>query len=194
MLAVGITGGIGSGKSFVCEVFSKLGIPIYSADNRAKEISNESTSVIKEITALLGAEAYINKQLNRPFVASQVFSDKNKLQKLNNIIHPAVEKDYLEWQKNYSHLPYTIKEAAILFESGAYKQLNKTIVVTAPIDIRIKRVCDRDGSTEESVRERMNNQWPTEKIIPLTDFIIENDGKKLILPQIIKIDNELRNI
>lgn len=194
MLAVGITGGIGSGKSYVCKAFENMGIPVYNADTRAKYISNNSRHVIEQICQLFGSESYINAELNRPYIASKVFNSPSELQKLNAIIHPEVEKDYKQWLQNHNKLPYTLKEAAILFESGAYKHLNKTIVVTAPQDIRVARVTQRDNIIADEVLSRIKNQWPTEKIIPLTDFVIENDGKKLILPQIIEIDQKLKEI
>lgn len=191
MLAVGITGGIGSGKSYVCEIFAKIGIPIYNADFRARFIANESAQVKKQILTFFGSESYLNNELNRPFIASEVFNNPDKLNTLNRIIHPEVEKDYFNWLIKYKSFPYTLKEAAILFESGAYKKLDKTILVSADIDLRINRVMSRDNITKEAVLHRMKNQWPTEKIIPLTDFIIENNGKNLILPQIIDINEKL---
>lgn len=193
MLAVGITGGIGSGKSYICTVFEQLGVKIYYADARAKFLSNNSEEIITQIKSVFGKESFINGEYNRAYIASQVFNNTDKLQMLNDIIHPAIEKDYQKWIEKHKYEPYTLKEAAILFESGTYKLLDKTILVTAPLDTRIKRVVERDQTTVEAVQNRIKKQWPTEKIIPLADFILENDGKKLILPQIIKLDKKLKS-
>jgi dephospho-CoA kinase len=193
MLKIGITGGIGSGKSYICKIFEQLGVPVYNADEKARNISNNSISVKKDITNLFGKEAYENNVLNRAYIASKVFNDTNLLEQLNQIIHPAVNKDFNDWCNNYQDKSYILKEAAILFESGIYKNLDKTILVTAPESIRINRVIKRDGSTKEEVLNRMKNQWPTEKITPLADFIIHNIDKELLLPEILKIHNTLNN-
>jgi dephospho-CoA kinase len=193
MLKVGITGGIGSGKSYICDVFKKIGIPVYEADEKARIITNTTDQVKSEIINVFGLQAYNNNLLNTKFIASSVFNNPGLLEQLNSIIHPAVENDFISWCQEQKNQAYIIKEAAILFETGIYKKLNRNILVLAPEHIRVKRVQSRDNSTEIEIRNRIKNQWPTEKTVQLADFIIENDGKKLILPQIIKIDKEIRN-
>ncbi len=193
MLKIGLTGGIGSGKSFVCNLFAQLGIPIYNSDERGKYLMANSHEVKEAILNLLGKEAYKDGALNRNHIASVVFNDPKLLNKLNNIVHPAVFKDFNHWCsiQEKENPAFILKEAAILFESGAYKKLDKIILITAPEHVRIERVMERDGISEDAVRNRIKNQTPTEDLIPLTDFIIRNDDKELILPQIICIYNKL---
>ena len=192
MLKVGITGGIGSGKTLICTVFRELNIPVYSSDERAKNLMVSSPALVNEIKQLIGEKAYVNNTLNKQYIASIIFRNKEMLNALNNIVHPEVEKDFDQWyEKQHSH-PYVLKEAAILFESGSYKKMDKNILVVAPEELRIKWVKERDNISEEKVRERINNQWKTERLIKLADFIIDNSGNKLILPQIIEIDKKLR--
>ncbi len=193
MLKIGITGGIGSGKSYISSIFQKLGIPVYSADERAKTLMNTHEPLIKEIKYIFGNDAYSQNKLNRQYIAKEVFNNKKKLEQLNNIVHPAVDIDFRLWCENQNELIYVLKEAAILFESGSFKKLDKNIVVTAPKEIRIERVMIRDGSSKAEIESRMKNQWPTDKLVTLADFVINNDGKKLILPQIIEIDNKIKN-
>ncbi|QQS51427.1 MAG: dephospho-CoA kinase [Bacteroidota bacterium] len=192
MLRIGITGGIGSGKSYICEIFRKIGVPVYESDIAARQITDKQADVKKAIEKILGAEAYQNGYLNRPYVASMVFQNSALLQEINSIIHPAVEKDFQHWCLQQNQHQYVINEAAILFESGAYKMLDKTIVVSAPIELRIERTMNRNGFSREEIERRMQFQWPAEKIETLADFIIVNDNKKLLLPQIIKIDKTIQ--
>jgi dephospho-CoA kinase len=195
LLNVGITGGIGSGKTTVCRIFETLGIPVYYADERAKTIMLESEAVVKKITALFGNDAYLpDGSLNKTLIAGIVFQDKNKLEKLNAIVHPAVLEDSLRWQANQAGAPYTLKEAALLFESGSYQFLDRTITVAAPEKLRIERVVQRDGTSEEQVRSRIKNQWPEEKKIQLADFVILNDGSRSLVKQVWHIHRELCNI
>jgi dephospho-CoA kinase len=186
-MKIGITGGIGSGKTTVCKIFEALGIPIYYADDSAKKLMTSNKVVKSKITSLFGSEAYFrNGRLNRKFISSKVFSDKTLLNKLNAIVHPAVKEDNERWfleQKSQMAL----KEAALLIESGSYKDLDKVIVVTCPIETRIERVMSRDKSTKEAVLKRIENQMPEEEKIKYADFIIINDGKKLLIPQVLKI-------
>lgn len=192
MLIVGITGGIGSGKSYVCNVFKKLGVPVYNSDDSARKISNNSEIVKSQIISLLGKKAYKNKLLNRQFIASIVFNNKELLDRLNSIIHPVVEKDFNDWCSSKQEFTYVLKEAAILFETGIYKKLDSTIAIIASESIRLQRVLERENINEEAVRKRMKNQWSAEKITSLADFIIENNSKKLLLPQILNIHKKLR--
>jgi dephospho-CoA kinase len=190
MIKIGITGGIGSGKTTVCKIFEALGIPIYYADDSAKKLMTSNKVVKSKITSLFGSEAYFrNGRLNRKFISSKVFSDKTLLNMLNAIVHPAVKEDNERWflqQKS----PMALKEATLLIESGSYKDLDKVIVVTCPIETRIERVMSRDKSTKEAVLKRIENQMPEEEKIKYADFVIINDGKKLLIPQVLKIYNK----
>ena len=192
MKVIGLTGGIGSGKSTVARKFNELGVPVYIADDRAKSLMVKNPKIIKGIVKIFGDEAYLDGQLNRAFIASQVFSDKNLLQKLNNLVHPAVEKDFQSWiLETKSSAGYVIKEAAILFENGGYKKCDSTILVTAPKEERIQRVIERDHTNRQAVLDRINNQWSDSKKVVLADFIIRNmDFKKTSLI-INKIHNKI---
>ena len=202
ILNVGITGGIGSGKTTVCKIFETLGIPIYSTDERAKEIVIEDEELKQKMKSLFGEEAYFEDgKLNRAYIANIVFQNKTndsnpKLEALNAIIHPAIWKDGERWFKAQKNVPYTLKESALLFESGGYKLLDKIITVYAPQEVRINRVILRGGITtkREEVEARMNQQMPDEKKIKLADFVIYNDGEQALIPQVIKIHNSLRYI
>lgn len=176
MIIVGLTGGIGSGKSTIAGFFKKLGVPVYIADEEAKKLMHTST-LIAQITALFGQKAYTNGSLNRPYIADLVFNDSKLLQQLNAIVHPVVAAHFKEWSLGQQTL-YVIKEAAILFENQGYKQCDFTILVTAPVIDRIKRVMARDHTSEEKVRARMAQQWEDEKKIPLADFVIDNINLK----------------
>jgi dephospho-CoA kinase len=191
MLRIGITGGIGSGKSFICNIFRTLGIGIYSADTQAKALMNSDNELRDRIRSLFGDEAYAGGQLNRSFLAQKVFTNKDLLNALNELVHPVVLKDFEKWCEQQNSV-YILHEAAILFESGLFKRFDKNILITAPEDIRIARVLERDKQAIEKIRERIQNQWPADKLIPLADFIIENDNKQLLLPQILKIDQSLK--
>lgn len=191
MQKIGITGGIGSGKSYICTCFEHIGIPVYYADTEAKRLTNLNSNIREEISKLLGSKSYNSDGLNRAYVASKVFNNKDLLNKLNQIIHPAVEIDFIQWA-NQQHAPYVLKEAAILFESGSYKNTDHVIVVDAPLELRIKRVLERDKTTREEILKRIQNQWTTDKKKNLADFVIYNDDKTLILPQILRIDKTLQ--
>jgi len=192
MLKVGITGGIGSGKSTVCKIFEQLGIPIYYADDRAKVLMVEDAQLIVEIKALLGTEAYTDDgQLNRAYVANVVFQDPDKLSQLNTLVHPAVAKDGEEWQKKQQNAPYTLKEAALLYEAGSYRVLDKIICVVAPEEMRIERVRKRDQINRAAVRARIDKQWPQAKKARLSDFLIYNDGSQSLIQQVMRIHHRL---
>lgn len=195
MLSVGISGGMGSGKTLVCNIFKVLGIAVYDSDLEAKRIMETNEEVKKEIINLLGEESYLNNlTLNRKFIAQKVFNQTDLLSKLNQIVHPAVREDAEVWSIKLSqHNNYFIRESAILFETGLYKQLNYNILVIAPRELRIQRVKNRDRLSEEEIDIRMNQQWNDEQKLPLTDFVIINDGKTLLIPQILKINQTLMN-
>ncbi len=173
MKVVGLTGGIGSGKTTVSHFFAALGIPIYIADVEAKRLTNTSKVIRRKLIALLGEEAYTNAGINRAFVANIIFNDTHLLQKVNDIIHPRVGQDFRRWLKKQKG-PYCIKEAAVLFENGGYKECDAVILVTAPEDVRLARVIGRDKTTKEAVEARMANQWSDDKKVPLSTYIIEN--------------------
>jgi len=190
MLKVGITGGIGSGKSTVASIFEALGVPIYYADDRAKKLMTESQSLVNSIKQNFGDECYHkNGMLNRKYLASKVFRDSNKLEILNSLVHPAVAQDGLEWmtKKKSAGYAYTIKEAALLFESESYKSLDKIITVFAPIDLRIERLLKRDDTTEQKIRDRMANQMPDDEKLKRADYVVYNDGSKLLTTQVLEL-------
>lgn len=188
MLKIGITGGIGSGKSTVCSIFLKLGIPVYQADVEAKKLYADPEIKMK-ISVLFGDEIYQNGSLDRKKLASIVFQDKEKLEELNQIIHPAVAKHYESWLLD-QNAPYVIKEAAIMFESGAYRGLDKVVTVACPEEIRLARVLKRDAASEEEVRGRMRHQMSERERIEKSDLQIVNDGKEMLLPQILKLHED----
>ena len=173
MKIVGLTGGIGSGKSTIASLFKNKGIPIYIADERAKKITNTSKIVRKKIIELLGKNAYENQEIDRNYVAKKIFNDEILLQKINAIIHPKVAEDFLKWLKKQKG-PYCIKESAILFENGSYKSCDHTILITTPEKVRIQRVMKRDQLTILEIKSRIKNQWSDDEKILLADTIIEN--------------------
>ena len=171
---VGLTGGIGSGKTTIANLFAlHFSIPIYIADTKAKELVANNKQLQQEIVTLLGEEAFVEGRYNTAFVAQEVFSNKEKLDKLNAIIHPYVQQDFLQWKQS-QQAPYVIKEAAILFESGSYRDCDFIIMVTAPLEERIKRVMLRDKIDRETVEKRIKNQWNDENKIKLSTFVIDN--------------------
>ena len=173
MKIVGITGGIGSGKTTIARFFhEEFGIPVYYADQEAKNLMH-TQELVRPITVLLGERAYKDGNLDRAYVASKVFEDTDLLNKLNGIVHPAVGKHFIDWAEK-QNAPYVLKEAAILFENGNASDCDAVILVTAPEDMRIQRVLERDHTTVEDVRARMNKQWSDSEKIPLADFVIEN--------------------
>ncbi|MEZ4874576.1 MAG: dephospho-CoA kinase [Flavobacteriaceae bacterium] len=184
MKVIGLTGGIGSGKSTVASFFAELGIPVYTADLEAKKLYVTSKVVQKKIIALLGKEAYKGGELNRGYIAKRIFGNDALLQQVNAIIHPKVRAHFKRWLKK-QQAPYCIKEAAILFENKGHLECDQMILVTAPEDVRIERLKKRDHATLEEIKERMRHQWPDEKKIPLADYLIENknlnDTKKQVL-------------
>lgn len=171
---VGLTGGIGSGKTTIANLFAlHFSIPIYIADTKAKELVANNKQLQQEIVTLLGEEAFVEGRYNTSFVAQEVFSNKEKLDKLNAIIHPYVQQDFLQWKQS-QQAPYVIKEAAILFESGSYRDCDFIIMVTAPLEERIKRVMLRDKIDRETVEKRIKNQWNDENRIKLSTFVVDN--------------------
>lgn len=193
MLKVGITGGIGSGKTTVCKIFEQLGIPIYYADDRAKKLMVEDPQLVKEIKVLLGEEAYTREgQLDRAFIANIVFNNPDKLAQLNALVHPAVARDGATWQKTQTEVPYTLKEAALLYEAGSYQSLDRMICVVAPEEMRIQRVMERDQVDRAAVIARINKQWPQAQKARLSDFLIYNDGTQSLIRQVVRIHQRLK--
>ena len=174
MTTVGLTGGIGSGKTTIANLFAtEFTIPIYIADTKAKELIAQDTLLQQEIKALLGEDAFVEGKYNTAFVASIVFSTPEKLQALNQLIHPYVQQDFARWREE-QHSPYVIKESAILFESGSYKDCDYIITVTAPLEERIRRVMLRDKIDRKTVEKRIKNQWNDENRIKLSTFVVDN--------------------
>lgn len=194
---IGITGGIGSGKTTVCNIFETFGIPVYYADQNAKKLMNSNPYVKKSIKNILGNSAfYKNGQPNKAFIASKIFSDKNLLSQINQIIHPAVQREAERWaeQFNKSIIPYVLNEAALLVENGGYRSLDALIVVTCPEDIRIKRVMKRDSISHAEVMKRIKNQLPEEEKIKVADYLIINDGNLPLIPQIWAIHQKILGV
>jgi dephospho-CoA kinase len=186
---IGLTGGIGSGKTTVANYFKSYGIPVYIADDEARKIM-QSADILEAIKNLFGADVFENETLNREKLAKIVFNNPESLEKLNGIVHPAVKKHFEQWLLQNLQAPYVIYEAAILFESGRYKDCDIIITVTAPIESRIQRVIKRDNTTRELVLKRINAQWTDEKRISKSDFVIENiaiEPTKLEIDRILKI-------
>ncbi|MCX2719386.1 dephospho-CoA kinase [Lentiprolixibacter aurantiacus] len=173
MKIVGLTGGIGSGKTTVSRMFEALGVPVYNSDKRAKELMVTSKKLRVQIIDLLGEEAYKNGQLQRNFIAERVFALPELLQKLNALVHPAVKEDFKQWASQQD-FPYVIQEAAILIENGSHEAFDKMILVTAPLEERIARILKRDSSSREAILERMQHQWEDSKKAQFADFVIEN--------------------
>ncbi|RTE52523.1 dephospho-CoA kinase [Arenibacter aquaticus] len=190
MMIVGLTGGIGSGKSTVANMFRELGVPVYNSDVEAKNLMNSSANIKKEIQGLLGEQSYLDGKLNRDYVAKKVFGNKGLLKALNGIVHPAVREHFLGWSKGQK-AQYVIQEAAIIFENGNREFYDKIILVTAPIPTRISRVMHRDGSTEAQVEQRIKNQLPDSQKEKYSDFIIANIELEKTRHEVMRIHQEL---
>ena len=192
MITIGITGGIGSGKSTVCKVFRQLGIPVFEADIVAKELINSNSEIRTELIRLFGNDIYIpNNGVDRIKLANIIFNDNIQLEKVNELVHPVVRNEYANWVEK-QNTEYVIHEAAILFESGFYKMMDFTILVSAPENQRIERVIKRDITLENQVRERMAKQWSDKQKRELATVEIKNADDDLIIPQIVKIDNQIK--
>lgn len=188
MLKVGITGGIGSGKTTVCRIFKALGIPVYDADREAKNLMNTHPDLVNAIKAAFGDEAYdADGMLDRQYLASRVFNDEQALAQLNAIVHPVVIQAANDWAAAQD-APYTVKEAALMFQSGSYVHNDVNVVVAAPDELRIDRVMQRDAVTEQQVRARMDKQWAQDEQIEKADYVIWNDGKRMLIPQVLELD------
>ncbi|MEE4177035.1 MAG: dephospho-CoA kinase [Bacteroides sp.] len=194
MLQVGLTGNIGSGKTTVCKVFENLGVPVFYADLRARVIM-EREVVVNRVVKEFGADILDEEgKLNRKALAGIVFNDREKLDRLNGIVHPLVRTDYLEWVSENKDQPYVIEEAAILFESGMAAHFDQVIVVAAPLEVRIERVMQRDGISREEVLRRAANQFAEEELVARADYVIHNDNRQLVVPRVLTIDQSLRRM
>lgn len=193
MLKLGLTGGIGSGKTLVCQILEKLSVPVYYADKAARELMNSNAELKDNIRHMFGDQTYSREGLDRQYLANSVFGDHEKLSLLNSLVHPAVRKDFIRWTAQHSEAPYVVEEAAILFESGASLEMDQTVLVYAPEEMRIKRVMKRDGRRREEVLKRMGHQMSEEEKMKKADHIISNDGTLMLLPQVIELHNKILN-
>ena len=192
-MIIGLTGGIGSGKTIVAKLFETMGCIIYNSDESAKKIYFDK-EIKQQVIALLGKEAYINDfELNKVFIAQVIFSDKHKLQQLNAIIHPAVKQDFKSVVNQYSSETIIIKETALLFEENISKEVDASILVTAPVELKIERVINRSKLLRTEVEKRMLAQWTDEQKKLLATYVINNDGKEAVIPQVLAIMHQLKN-
>ncbi len=188
MLKVGITGGIGSGKTTVCRIFEVLGVPVFYADNAAKAVMHSDPLLRTDIIESFGANSYSETgELNRKHISSIVFSDELQLAKLNAIVHPAVFRAFDTWANEQRQATYVIKEAALLFESDSNKMCDETVLVKSPEVMKIKRIMERDNTTEDQVRLRMSKQFPDDQKEKLADHILINDEQLLLIPQVLSL-------
>ncbi len=193
MLQAGITGGIGAGKSIVCRLFTLLGVPVFNADLSARLLMESDAQLKEALKELLGSDSYFQDgSLNRAFIASLAFRDPGLLHKMNALIHPFVIDAYQNWVKQQGNTDYTLLESAIMIETGIHTLLDKVILVDAPEDIRIKRVSERDHRSEDDIKAIITRQWSTDRKKKHASFVILNDDKHLVIPQVIQIDCILR--
>ena len=190
MLRIGLTGGIGSGKSTVARIFEVLGIPVYYADAAARKLMNEDEEIKKNIIHYFGKESYADRKLNRQYISSIVFNDKEKLELLNSLTHPATIRDANKWIQDQTS-PYIIKEAALIFESGSAEHLDHVIGVYTPVPLRIQRIMQRDKIIKEEVLQRLNRQMDEDIKMRLCDFVIINDEQQLLIPQVLQLNEKL---
>ena len=190
MKLVGLTGGIGSGKTTVSGMFADLGVPVYNSDKQAKNLMTTSAKLRDQIIKLLGEKAYKDGELQRKYIAEKVFASPELLQQLNALVHPAVKKDFVEWTSRQD-FPYVIQEAAILIENGSHSAFDKMILVTAPVEERIHRILQRDSSSREAILERMQHQWEDTKKAQFADYVIQNIALSETAEQVAAIHAEL---
>lgn len=191
MIKLGITGGIGSGKSTVARIFSLWGIPIYIADTESKRLVNTSSQIREQLINLFGDEIYQDDLLNKNLLASYIFNDTLLLEKVNQIIHPVVAQDFTEWTKRQENSPIVGEESAIIFEAGINKHLDKIITVYAPLELKLERIIEREQTTREKVLERIKNQMDDQEKVKLSDFVIVNDNKSSLIEQVADIIKQL---
>jgi len=191
MIKIGLTGGIGSGKSLVASLLEKMGATVFDSDRTAKELMNSNQELIDQIKVAFGDQVYQSGELNRKKLASIVFNDSEKLKTLNDLVHPQVGKAFDRWCDSQT-ADLLVKEAAILIESGAHKNLDMIILVTCPEEERVKRVVQRDGVEPIQVKKRIAKQWSDDKKKEFADYIIQNDGEQLLIPQVVKMFNDIK--
>ena len=191
MLKIGITGGIGSGKSYVCQILEKMGYAIFYSDLEAKKLMIQNKELIQQIKRIIGEHAYLDNELNKPIIRNFLFQNEVNKEKLNDLIHPFVYQEFEKWASSMKK-EIVFNESALLFETESYKRFDKTILVTAPEEIRIQRLIRRDSLNVEEIKKRFNAQLKDSIKIKKADFIIENDDKKLIIPQINTILEQIR--
>jgi len=192
MTVLGITGGIGSGKSVVSQLLSLNGISVYIADTESKRLVSTSPAIREKLIHLFGEEIYAGGVLNKPFLASYIFNDKKVLETVNAIIHPEVGKDFQQWLQLHNRYDIVAQESAILFESGFNRLVDKVIMVYTPLEIRIRRVMERDNITRDKVLERIQNQMTDEEKVKLSDFVIVNDGTKSLIGEVFNILQQIK--
>lgn len=189
---IGITGGIGSGKSLVCKIFMNLGIPVFEADRVAKSLYRTDPILKEELIRLFGSRVLDPAgEVDRKYLAALIFSHRDALDQVNRLVHPRVREAFVRWRRART-APYVLHEAAILFESGFYRMMDAVILVVAPEEMRIQRVAERDHLSRESVAARMKNQWPDSRKIKLANYLIVNDESRLIMEQILEIDQKIK--
>jgi dephospho-CoA kinase len=192
---IGITGGIGSGKTTVCRLFEVLGIPVYYADDRAKWLMNFDDQLKQQLLTAFGPATYTEQgELNRSYLAGIVFQDAEQLAILNGIVHPAVGRDTQAWEAAHQTSAYTLREAALLYETGSYRLLDKIIVVTAPLALRLARVMARDGLSAAEVNARIDKQWPEAQKVEMADYVVYNDQQNSLIHQVYAIHQSLAKL
>ncbi len=192
---VGVTGGIGSGKSVVCRILELMGVPVYNADNASKILLEEDPAVVKAVKHLIGLESYDEHgKPNRSRIAEVVFNDPERLKELNAILHPAVREDFRNWVGSHQEFPILIKDAAILFESGSNKELDFIVTISAPETLRVNRVMKRDAKTAESIYRIIKEQLPQDSLIEKSNFVLYNDEQSLVIPQILELLDVLKKL
>lgn len=194
MLKIGITGGIGSGKTTVCKLFELLGVPVYYADDRAKWLMQNDAVLKTELSKEFGESIFENSSLQTKKLAAKVFNDELSLKKLNALVHPVVFNDFIKWTSEQKDAPFVLHEAALIFETFFNRYLDKVITVYAPDQLRIERIIERDNTTEDAVRARIKQQLSDEEKVKRSQFVIYDDEKQLVIPQVLKVYAELRSM
>ena len=194
MFKVGVTGGIGSGKSIICNIFHNLGIPVYQADIEARRLMGENESIRTGLLSYFGGEVFLGEQLNRKYLADRIFSDPAARTFINSLVHPVVRADFASWVQTRDGTSYVIEEAALLFETGAWKEFDYNILIDAAVETRIARIIRRDGISRADVMARMDSQIDPDKCRELADVIIHNDTNDFVIPQVLRVDKIIREL